>query len=202
MRKNIIFILFIVILCSSCKKNEIEGNDLKNQIDTLKGEIEILKNKLELKNKDSEILEKKISTKINQIEGNMNKNEYAFIVVEHSNFDVCKNVYGSFLISIDKIESYLDGQKIRLKIGNISNSDFQNAKLNVIYGNIVDFQNAKDNIKEYIESKKNLEFSNTFSNSIRKGVWNKVEFVIRDLPVKDLYFLLVKVEFTTVLLRN
>lgn len=88
---------------------------------------------------------------------------------------------GTFLVTLDNVEPYLDGQKVTLKIGNPNNMRFIGFKVKATWGmRFPDTKLQGDDwtkaYEAYNASTKEKEI--TFTETLQPGAWNKVSFVV------------------------
>ena len=81
---------------------------------------------------------------------------------------ICVNSnVGIFLITLNAVEPYLDGYKVKINLGNPSYITYDGAKLNVIWG------------KHFRIKEINLV------KELKAGYWNPVEFIISPAKTED-----------------
>lgn len=96
---------------------------------------------------------------------------------------------GTFLVAVENVEPYLDGQRITLLIGNPNNLNFSGFQLKVKWGKrMPDFKNPPGGdfntaFDAYKQSTKEKEI--TFTETLKPGMWNKVKFTIPQAPAAD-----------------
>lgn len=105
---------------------------------------------------------------------------------------------GYFLVLVDNVEPYLDGQKISLLIGNPNNVTYSGAMLKVGWSaRMPDFglppKQFNDAMNVYTASKKETQINLT--DILRPGNWNKVSFTIA--PAKSTEFGNLEIGITT-----
>lgn len=138
-----------------------------------------------------------LSTKITQLETKVMMLEFQQNPYQTATFDpgdskgyqrIDANV-GTFLMTLENVEPYLDGQKITLLIGNPNNINFSGFKLKVKWGLRMpdmknppggDFRVAWD---AYQKSTKEKEQS--FTETLRPGMWNRVKLTISPAPAAE-----------------
>lgn len=138
-----------------------------------------------------------LSTKVTQLESKVMVLEFQQNPYQTATFDpgdakgyqrIDANV-GTFLMTLDNVEPYLDGQKITLLIGNPNNMNFSGFKMKVKWGLRMpdlknppggDFNSAWD---AYQKSTKEKELS--FTEALRPGMWNKVKLTISPAPAAE-----------------
>jgi hypothetical protein len=92
---------------------------------------------------------------------------------------------GSFLVSCEDVTPYLDGYKIRLRIGNLSSATYNGFKLTVKWGRAM--PTTVDQADGGTNSLKEKEMS--FTEDLRPGAWNSVEVVLSPAKPDQLKFL-------------
>lgn len=58
----------------------------------------------------------------------------ATVSTEEEGYDIAKTKFGPFTVSCRGATPYLDGFKVKLRIGNLTNAMFNGAKLNISWG--------------------------------------------------------------------
>jgi len=89
---------------------------------------------------------------------------------------------GYFLVGLEKVEPYLDGQKITLSIGNPGNVTFHGFKIRASWSGRMPAANLspeeKSKVWEAFRSNKEREKEIALVDSLRPGTWNRVQFII------------------------
>ena len=105
---------------------------------------------------------------------------------------------GSFLISLDSIEPYTDGQKITFNIANLFSASYVGFTLTITYGERMssspaDYTTWRQSLKTYKED---------FTQTLYPGVWNKIPVVIAPLKAEDLGYISIVIATDQVSLRT
>lgn len=124
---------------------------------------------------------------------------------------------GVFLFTIDGADTFLDGHKIILRIGNPMNMTFSGFKLRVVYGRRPPEMPSTDISKTYDENRatsqkwwedrrawaKTVRTKDiTFTDTLESGAWNKVNFILPDTKPEDVAYIDVSIFTDQVSLRK
>jgi hypothetical protein len=150
---------------------------------------------------------REVDTRINQLDTRINTLDKALLDLKFDlafkkedpallssdslgSFTVVNTRVGPFLISLENIETYLDGYKLNMKIGNISAAKFSGYKLRVLCKSI--FEPEKDS--DY------KEFS--FPGSLEPTTWTNASVIIAPAKPEDIKFIKVYLQTDTVWMKN
>lgn len=103
---------------------------------------------------------------------------------------------GFFLVSLQNVEPYLDGVKVRLNIGNPLSATYGGFKIKAKWG-------PKWNhvsVKEWQSVLREKELS--FTDSLESGRWNEVELILSPATPEDFGHLKIAIETDTVSLHR
>lgn len=81
----------------------------------------------------------------------------ASVSTEEQGYGIAKTNFGAFTVSTRAVTPYLDGFKVKLRIGNLTSAAFSGAKISVTWGPPFDEKNPE----EYSKNRKTKEFSVT-----------------------------------------
>jgi hypothetical protein len=121
-------------------------------------------------------------------------NNDALIDVNSKNFDTVRSDEGTFLISCQGAEPYLEGYKVHLQIGNPTMLTVNNPKLTVEWGTS-EQESAKSDSERGINDpiawnsnwKKSLRQTTvTLNESLRPGFWNDVDVIVSPAKANEL----------------
>lgn len=104
---------------------------------------------------------------------------------------------GYFLIAVDDVKPYLDGQKITLRIGNPSQATYQGFVLKLAWGPRWD---GRVNYDKWAESLKNRDLR--FTDTLLPGAWNRVVVTLAPAQTMDLAYLSITMEVDRISLRE
>jgi len=112
-------------------------------------------------------------------------------------YDIAKTKFGPFTVSSRGATPYLDGFKVKLRIGNLTNAKFNGAKLNISWGPPYDSKKIK-----YEEWKKNQK-KQTFdlTNSFSPGTFNDIEIALTPAKSEEIKSFTVGIELNQLALR-
>ncbi|MFL6262548.1 MAG: hypothetical protein ACJ76Y_22855 [Thermoanaerobaculia bacterium] len=96
----------------------------------------------------------------------------ATVSTEEQGYDVSRTKFGPFTVSTRGAAPYLDGYKVKLRIGNLTNANFNGAKLKLGWGPPYDPKNPE----EWEKSRKKREISLT--NKLPSGSFTDVEIIL------------------------
>ena len=119
----------------------------------------------------------------------------ALVSAEEQGYGVAKTSFGAFTISAKSVTPYLDGFKIKLRIGNLTTANFNGAKLSVTWGPPYD----ENKPGEYIKNQKKKEFSLT--NQFVSGAFTDVEVVLTPAKPEDVKSILVGIQLDQLSLK-
>jgi len=105
-----VFVLITAVLLASCNQGST-SSDFSKQITELKSELLVL-----------------------QIRVSALESGEATVSTEEEGYDIAKTKFGPFTVSCSGATPYLDGFKVKLRIGNLTNAKFNGAKLNICWG--------------------------------------------------------------------
>jgi hypothetical protein len=104
---------------------------------------------------------------------------------------------GSLLILLDDVSPYLNGYKVRLRIGNPSDADFADVKIKTKWSK--QYQWDKYDEVSYKEWESHLhEGETSLAYDLQAGAWNKVELILIPAAPEELGYLSVSVEANSV----
>lgn len=95
---------------------------------------------------------------------------------------------GQFLVVLDHVEPYLDGQRVTLLIGNPNNATFAGMKIKASWSrripdSTLDEKKLQLAWQEFNSSQKEKEI--TLTDTLRAGYWNKVRFTVAPAKSDD-----------------
>lgn len=99
---------------------------------------------------------------------------------------------GFFLIDLERVEPYLNGVRVHIKIGNLMFATFHGFKLKVKWQETLDFIDEREMKEEEI----------SFTESLKAGHWNRIDFVLSPADPTKLGYLGLSIETDTVSLSK
>jgi hypothetical protein len=152
------------------------------------------------KNPEAELAERlrTLETTVNQLQANFFKLSFrvyalesgdAMVSTEQQGYGIAKTNYGTFTVSTNGVTPYLDGFKVKLRIGNLSTANFNGAKISVSWGPPYDEKNAE----EYLKNQKKKEFSVT--NYFPAGSFTDVQVALTPAKPAEVKTLSVGIQF-------
>lgn len=105
---------------------------------------------------------------------------------------------GSFIISIDNIQPYVDGQKVTLDIGNLFDASYTGFSLTVVYGPRMPTDPA--GMTDWNKSLKKLD--QDFTQTLYAGTWNKIDVVLAPLKAEEFGYLNIVIHTNQISLRT
>lgn len=200
---KLLALTLMTIPLSGCQPSDSSAlNSLKesvtstqNEVATLKTSIEELKQEnLQLVIANQELAKSAITSK--DIQGIyrrlMSLEQYdsaTFDPTGQKSYQRINSNTGIFLVILDNVSPYLDGQKVTLSIGNPSSAKYTGFKLKLTWGMRFpefDGKDAEEWNKQYrlaIESTKEKEIS--LPDTLQPGSWNKVSFNLAPAQSKE-----------------
>ena len=119
----------------------------------------------------------------------------ATVSTEEQGYDVSRTKFGPFTVSTRGATPYLDGYKVKLRIGNLTNANFNGAKLKLGWGPQYDSQKPE----EWEKSQKKREISIT--NMLASGSFTDVEVVLTPAKPEEIKSFTVGFELDQLQLR-
>ena len=107
----------------------------------------------------------------------------------HTAFQKVETNNGWFLVSVQNVQPYANGQKLSLQIGNPLSATFVGCKLLVTWGR--QFKKG-DKYKDWESGLHKEEF--TLVNTLQAGHWNSVSITLAPCMPEELAYLVVKIE--------
>ena len=129
----------------------------------------------------------------------------AFLDVTKKDFSTVKSDVGTFLVSCQGVEPYLEGYKVHLQIGNPMAMLVSNPKITVEWGAALPKPGAdiKDNNSAYQAWKTSLQQTSiTLNSNLRPGFWNDVEIVVSPAKANELDHFMVSIQTDSVSLTH
>jgi len=175
MLRNLSFVMLlsIVFVITGCDKISNISNPQTPPITSV--DLQILKNKIALLENKLFLLQLQLAT--------MNDMP-AIVTTEDNGYSIANTKFGPFLVTANKVVPYLDGYKITLTIGNMTNAVFDGSKINVSWG-------------EKFEQSKEVDVTNSFYPG-----YTKVEFAVTPAKPDEVKALRVKLDFNIVRLHK
>jgi outer membrane murein-binding lipoprotein Lpp len=197
MNFKFLILFLLVAVTSGCNYFSNSGSDQKTKLQ----EIETKVTELE--------------TKINELELDLNLTKLKDEKYSSANFDPAEGeryqrldtTSGTLLITLSDVRPYLDGVKVKLKLGNIQSASYSGFVISSEYSRrfpkyIKDQpEQNKKNTEEYERSIRKKE--QEFTQLLKAGAWNTVEITLPDIKPTEFGSLEVKVMMSTVrLIQN
>jgi hypothetical protein len=133
----------------------------------------------------------------------------ALIDVDSKNFGAAKSDEGTFLISCQGVEPYLEGYKVHLQIGNPTMLVVNNPKLTVEWGSAfeksakTDLDNGVKETDWFADWKKSFrQTTTTLNESLKPGYWNDVEVIVSPAKADELAHFKVSIQTDSVSLTH
>jgi hypothetical protein len=103
----------------------------------------------------------------------------ASVSTEDQGYGVAKTNFGAFTVSTRSVTPYLDGFKVKLRIGNLTSANFNGAKISVSWGPPFDEKNPS----EFLKNQKKKDFSLT--NQFVSGAFTDVDIALTPAKPQD-----------------
>lgn len=113
----------------------------------------------------------------------------ASVSTESKLYGVANTTQGKVLVAVDSVTPYLDGFKVKLRIGNLMSASFDGAKLTVVHAK----EKSSPTDLPGVETKE-IQVTDTF----RSGAWTNTEVVLSPAKASQIKRLNVQVEFDNV----
>lgn len=120
----------------------------------------------------------------------------ATVSTEEEGYDVARTKFGPFTVSTRGATPYLDGFKVKLRIGNLTNANFNGAKLKVAWGPPFNAQN----VEEWSNAQKTKEIDMT--TQFRSGAFTDVEIALTPAKADEIKSFTVGIELNQLALRT
>jgi len=114
---------------------------------------------------------------------------------EEQGYDIARTKFGPFTVSTRGVTPYLDGFKVKLRVGNLTNADFNGAKLKLGWGPPYDGKNYE----EWQKAQKKKEMSAT--NRFASGSFTDVEVILMPAKPEEIKSITVGFELDQLQLR-
>jgi hypothetical protein len=101
---------------------------------------------------------------------------------------------GPMLVSIGKIEQYLDGYSVQLQIGNILAASLNGFKVSAKWSRR--YKKEDGNYFDWYKSRKTKDFS--FTGTLASGRWNTLEVILPDTKPSEFGYLEISLDTNTV----
>jgi len=117
-----------------------------------------------------------------------------YIDVNSKNYSVVKSDVGTFLVSCQGAEPYLEGYKLHLHIGNPTAMTVNNPTINIEWGREMPKwdSSTKDYSKICNDWKQSLKTTSiTLTDPLKPGAWNAVDVILAPAKAEDLEHLVI-----------
>jgi len=134
---------------------------------------------------------------------NQKQNKYETIQLDPSSrtFQRIDGDVSTFLVLVDDVSPYLNGYRIKLKIGNPSDAQFSNAKLKVRWARSYDFSNySAESYKQWESSIQEKEVP--LNDNLVAGSWNSVTVDLVPCAANEMGFLELSITTPSVILHS
>lgn len=114
-----------------------------------------------------------------------------------SGFSKIESSTGYFLVSLENVQPYLDGQRVTLQIGNPLSVTYSGFKIKAIWSarlptfGVADPEFSKKR-KAWRDSKRQKEIALT--QDLRPGTWNRISFVVAPAKAEEFGYLEIGIE--------
>lgn len=187
---------FLALLISGCTTQPSKDvvalpHEMTGKLDTLNKEVEQVKAQL-----------KAVQRRIFFIESSQRAYKTAsFDVASAKGYQRLDTTTGSFLVSLENAQPYLNGYKLTFHIGNPSAAEYEGFKLTTKWGPEMDVEKVGTD-DSYFEKWQAAQHEKTtsFTEQLRPGTWNRVQVVVAPATAEQLSNLELSMETNTVLL--
>lgn len=114
---------------------------------------------------------------------------------EEQGYDIARTKFGPFTVSTRGVTPYLDGFKVKLRVGNLTNADFNGAKLKLAWGPPFDGNSHEE--WEKAQKKKEMSVTNRFAS----GSFTDVEVILTPAKPEEIKSFAVGFELDQLQLR-
>lgn len=119
----------------------------------------------------------------------------ASVTTEEEVYGIAKTKFGTFTVLARNVTPYLDGFKVKLRIGNLASANFNGAKISVAWGPSYDNKNPG----EYYKNRKEKKFDVT--DEFSSGSYTDVEVALTPAKPEEVKRLLVGIELNQLSLQ-
>lgn len=193
-RRWLVLLLILIAGCTS--KSEVDS--LKQEILSLNAQIESLKSDYD-----------ELKVRLDDFESGMSDMRLDMLIAgpqktilldwATGGYQKIDTDVGYFLISLDDVTPYLDGKKVKLRIGNPSTATFKGFDLEFKWGQKYDSKKKQP----YDEWKKALNRKTvSFTKSLNPGTWNRTEAVLAPASIEQLQYIEMSMNVNTLSLRG
>lgn len=179
----IVITLALLVGCSGRNKST---DDADAQIRASAEEIEALKETVSQLRMDSFFL----ASRVEALESGK-----ATVSTEGEGYDVARTRLGPLTVSASGVSPYLDGFKVKLTVGNLTNADFIGAKVTVGWGPPYDGEDSEEWQKK--QKKKEMAVTAQFSS----GSFTDIEAILTPAQPEDIKSITVGFELSQIALR-
>ena len=187
---------------SSTTQKESPLTGLSNQVDVINTDITRLKNQVTAINADMSGLQKQIdgiTARLDSLAATLSQLEQgnAFVNTEEGGYAIVRTKFGTFAIISEGYSQYLDGYKIKLKIGNLTSANFKDARLIVFW----EGQNAgMEDAGQRGSAQKNLIFY--IPKELASGKYTNVDVILTPAGPDDIKTIQVGLELNELSLKK
>lgn len=149
----------------------------------------------------------KVQSLLMEFAVNLSESGYVKVSTEADNYSTAKTNFGNFPVIAGKVEPYLDGYKVHLRVGNITTASFNGAKVTVKWGlepnpymiaeNLVEGYDPLNIVKKKQKSK---EFD--ISNIFRPGSYCGFDVILSPAKPEEVKAIYVKLSFSRISLHR
>lgn len=161
-------VLAAASITSSCAQPD-RFNQLQTQVSDLTSKVTDLQ---------SQLAEVKKQISLSDLEKNFDT--IAYLTPGSKGYSIVRTELGPITISLEDIQPYANGSKVRLRFGNVTSATLNDVNATIEWGR-VDDKGSPDNAN----SKSKQE---SFVNPFRPGSWNDVDVILEGLPPTSLGF--------------
>lgn len=177
-----LFCTLAVVLVAGCNPQlQQEVSSLKKDAETLTNEVKDLReqlSKLEIQLNMHEFLQEAYKSAV-------------FDPAADQGFQRVDSSVCSFAVSIEDVQPFADGSRVRISIGNLSAADVTDVKLKVEWGARIPKQGGR----KLVDWQKSLqEKTIPLTERLRSGYWNRVAFTVPGTPPQQLGYLKLSME--------
>ena len=164
--------IFPAIGIFGCSDSSLQHkvNDQEKAIQQLKTDVESLK---------ADVSTAKLQQEISEI---------AYLTPGERGYSILKTAMGAVTVSLDDVQAYANGSKVRLRFGNLTSASMTGAKAKVEWGS-VDAKGSPIN-----EEAKTKDFD--LVKQLPPGTWTDVDVILDGVPPTNLGFVRVR-EFSS-----
>ena len=184
---GVLAVIFAFVLTNQPTRQTAPSTSLQKRVTDLEEQVTALKSEVDQVNYDMTIVKEKQGL----------YDSVAFDLSTPGHYQRLDTSTGSFLVSAEDVEPYLNGYKITLNIGNPSVATYRGFTLHAKWSTAYDFSHySAESYDKWSKSIQQKDIS--YTDALVSGVWNKVEVILAPVSRDGLGYLEISLDTNTV----